>query len=309
MAVVRQQHPTIERRERERHRERRRVGERVVPRGLVLHDVVGDAAEALGDLHRLAVLRAVAVHAERRLVGEVGRFDDQLFTLPVGTRVAQVLRNLLIDMRATVRVEETRVGQHLVAERDDAGSLHDAVAVAVDDAQDRAADAAGDAALIEREVVPGVERARAIGPAWHGATLHGGQNLGHASVGRIDEETRLREGAPRVVEPERALHARVASLGRGRDLCPADALRAASSRYRGGGPAGAACAGAACAGAAGAAPPRAPRPAPPRPPPPPASDMSASSLDHTPCRSGSPQHGAIYYSWGNTCSHGCVFIY
>jgi hypothetical protein len=48
---------------------------------------------------------------------------------------------------------------HLVAEGHHARRLHDAVAVAVDDAQHRADDAARDAAVVEREVLERVERA------------------------------------------------------------------------------------------------------------------------------------------------------
>src|SRR5215203_400826 len=96
-------------------------------------------------------------------------------------------------MGTAVRVEHPCVGQHFVRERDDARSLNDSVAVAVDDLEDRAADAAGNASLIEREVLRSVERAWAVGTSRHRAALYRRQNLRHPTVRRIDEQTGLRE--------------------------------------------------------------------------------------------------------------------
>jgi phosphoserine phosphatase len=91
-------------------------------------------------------------------------------------------------------------------------------AVAVDDLQDGTADAARNAALIQREVGRRVERAGTVGAAWHRAALDGRQDLRHATVRRIDEQARLREGASRVVEPERGLRRRIALVGGTADL-------------------------------------------------------------------------------------------
>ena len=78
------------------------------------------------------------------------------------------------DVRAAVGVEDARVVDHLVADGHHARRLHDAVAVAVDDAQHRADDAARDAAVVEREVLGGVERAVAErAPVARGAALLG----------------------------------------------------------------------------------------------------------------------------------------
>src|SRR5215212_6855298 len=43
-------------------------------------------------------------------------------------------------------------------------------------------------------------------------------NVGHPAVGRVHEQARLGERAPGVVEPERAVHSGVASLGGGANL-------------------------------------------------------------------------------------------
>ena len=52
-------------------------------------------------------------------------------------RVAEVLADALVDVRPAVRVDDARVVDHLVADGHHARRLHDAVAVAVDHAQDR----------------------------------------------------------------------------------------------------------------------------------------------------------------------------
>ena len=71
----------------------------------------------------------------------------------------------LADVRSAVGVDDPRVVDHLVAERHHARRLHDAVAVAVDDAEHRADDAARDAAVVEREVLGRVERTVTEGAA------------------------------------------------------------------------------------------------------------------------------------------------
>ena len=110
------------------------------------------------------------------------------------------------DVRAPVGVEDARVVDHLVADGHHARRLHDAVAVAVDDAQHRADDAARDAAVVEREVLRGLERPvaeRAL--VARGAALLGlGGERGRAAVGRIDDDRRLAEGATGEIAAEGA---------------------------------------------------------------------------------------------------------
>src|SRR5262249_52973685 len=67
-------------------------------------------------------------------------------------------------------------------------------------------DSAGDAAVIQREVVDGVERPVAEGAAVarRAPLFRLGREAGLPAVWRIDDERRLPEGALRVVVPERA---------------------------------------------------------------------------------------------------------
>ena len=62
-------------------------------------------------------------------------------------------------MRPAVEGHDARLVDHLVADRDQARGLHDLVAVVVDDRQDRAGDAARDAAVVEAAIGVGIGRA------------------------------------------------------------------------------------------------------------------------------------------------------
>ena len=112
----------------------------------------------------------------------------------------------LPDVRTAVGVEEARVVDHLVADRDHAGRLDDAVAVAVDDAHHRSDDAARDAAVVQGEVLRRVERPvaeRAL-VARCAALLRFGRERRRSAVGRIDDERGLAERTPGEVTTERA---------------------------------------------------------------------------------------------------------
>src|SRR5688572_21231270 len=113
-------------------------------------------------------------------------------TLPARARVTEILVNRRADMFTPIGVENARVGQHLRRERDYAWRLDDPVAVAVDHAKDRARNAARDAAFVEREVLPSVQRARAVRAAWHLAFLLVHLDGRQTSVRRIHDQSRLR---------------------------------------------------------------------------------------------------------------------
>ncbi len=172
------------------------------------------------------------------------------------------------DVRPPVGVEDARVVDHLVADRHHARRLHDAVAVAVDDAQHRADDAAGDAAIVEREVLRCVERtvAERAAVARCAALLGLGRDRRLPAVGRVDDERGLAERASCEVAAERADGVLARSGRRLRLLLPRRPLFVALieplPRVCG------RCSGMPC----------------------------VSSLDHTPCRSGSPHgvFGAVY---------------
>ncbi len=109
---------------------------------------------------------------------------------------------------AAVERNHARVVHHLVADHDRVGGLHDAEAVAVEHGK-HAADAARDAAVVEREILEAVER-----PGAEGADAEGGLLLGEAglrqpreaAVGRFDDERGVAEGAdPEFVPQERFL--------------------------------------------------------------------------------------------------------
>src|SRR5688572_8013271 len=120
MAVVRQQHAAVERCQRKRDGERLLVGHRIVVGRLVLNDVLGHTAEAFGDHHLRAVPHAVAVDADRRLVGKVRRLDDEFLAFPARARIAEILANRRADVFAPIGVEDARVWEHLGRERDHA---------------------------------------------------------------------------------------------------------------------------------------------------------------------------------------------
>src|SRR6476660_3092107 len=82
VAGVRKDAVAVERRERERYRPWPLVRLRIVDRHLVLHDVFRDSLQAFGELQLRAVPVAVAVHADRRLIREVRRLDDELVAFP-----------------------------------------------------------------------------------------------------------------------------------------------------------------------------------------------------------------------------------
>src|SRR4030095_14156439 len=81
------------------------------------------------------------------------RLDDQRVTFPPSARVAEVLTSAVVDVRTPVGVDDARVVNHLVADRHHARRLHDAVAAAVDDANERPPDAPRDAAAVVVEIV------------------------------------------------------------------------------------------------------------------------------------------------------------
>src|SRR5262245_30351215 len=107
-------------------------------------------------------------------------------------------------MRTSIGIDDARIVNHLVADRHHARRLHDAVAVAVDHANDRSPDAARDAAVVVGEVVEGVERAIAERPTIAAARalerLRQGLRLN--AVRGVDDVSGLTEGAPGEVAAE-----------------------------------------------------------------------------------------------------------
>src|SRR4029079_10705661 len=112
--------------------------------------------------------------------------------------------NAVVDVRTSISVDDARVVNHLVADRHHARRLHDAVAVAVDHADDRSPDAARDAAVVVGEVVEGVERAIAERPTVAAARAleRLRQWLRLNAIWRIDDVRGLTKGAPGEVAAE-----------------------------------------------------------------------------------------------------------
>ena len=157
------------------------------------------------DLHLVAVPQTVAIQTDAGLVGQVRGFDDQLVAEPPSARIAEVLPNRLIEVRPAIRVEDAWVVNHLVADRHHARRLHDAVAVAIDDTQHGADDAASDAAIVQQKSSgvlkgpsPNVPRSRGA-RRWLAAA-----DRRLPAVRRIDDERGLAERTARVVATERA---------------------------------------------------------------------------------------------------------
>ena len=165
------------------------------------------AREPLDDLHVGAVAQAVAVQADARLIGEVRRLDDQRVAFPVAARVAHVLADLRADVRPSIERNDAGVVHHLVADRHFVRRLHDPVAVAVDDREDRSDDAARDAAVVVGEVRRALERPVAEGAAVaRGPTRFGERRQRRQLAVAIDDQRGLIERLlePRVVVAERA---------------------------------------------------------------------------------------------------------
>src|SRR5688572_30769134 len=68
VAFVGQEHAAVERRQRNRDRERLLVGDRIIHGQLILDDVVGDALQPFGQLHPVAVAQPVAIGADAGLI-------------------------------------------------------------------------------------------------------------------------------------------------------------------------------------------------------------------------------------------------
>ena len=113
-------------------------------------------------------------------------------------RVAHVLLDRAVDVRAVVEMDDPRVVDHLVGHGHLGRALRDPDAVAVDRRQHRAEEPARDAAVVEREVLELVERSRPEGAdARDGlrARLAGRGELGDAAVRRLDDERAVAEDA------------------------------------------------------------------------------------------------------------------
>ena len=155
---------------------------RVFDRHLIAQGVGVHAPEPLGQ-HQLVARAAV-----RRAAVEVGGADHQRVTLPVRAGVAEVLAQMRRQGRTAVDRHHARLVDHLVADRDIAGALHQPGVGVVDGGIDGVGHAAGDAAVVEGEVLVAVERA--VAEAAPDAALLARPRLGaerrHPSVGRID---------------------------------------------------------------------------------------------------------------------------
>src|SRR4030095_16327071 len=154
----------------------------------------------LDELHRPTVAEAVPVESDARLVGEVGRLDDERVAFPAPPCGASILPDVRAHMRTAVQWDDSRIVNHLVADHDFVRRLQNPVAVPVDHRHDRANDPAGDAAVVQREALRIVERAFTEGslvsrrPSFLGFRRDG-WNL---AVRGLDDERRLPE---RLVEP------------------------------------------------------------------------------------------------------------
>ena len=167
---------------------------------LVVDLIAPYAREALGDHQRVADARAAPVDGDAaRPRIEVPGLDHEGVAVPAPARDAHPRLDLGRRMRPPVERHDTRLVDHLVADRHPARALHDLVAVVVDDRQDRAGDAARDAAVVEAaiEIGVGLTPVQFFAPRRLGvalcllASLRLRGKRGHPAVGRIDDERRL----------------------------------------------------------------------------------------------------------------------
>src|SRR5206468_912544 len=77
--------------------------------------------------------------------------------LPAPSGIPHVEMKLLADVRPVVEWNHARLVDHLVADRDVAGTLHDVVRIAVNSRQHRAGQAASDTPVVEAEIKVAVE--------------------------------------------------------------------------------------------------------------------------------------------------------
>ena len=84
---------------------------------------------------------------------EVRRLDDERVAFPVAAARRPCTCGCVRRVRAAVERDDARFVNHLVADRHVARALHDLVRVAVDGRHHRAGHAAGDAAIVEAEVL------------------------------------------------------------------------------------------------------------------------------------------------------------
>jgi hypothetical protein len=157
---------------------RPRVRRGIVDRELVAQRVGVDAPQPLDEQQVFAVQGAVAVAAEPRAIGEVLGFDDERVAVEPAARVAHPHSDAGAGMRAAVERNHARFVDHLVADGDDAGRLHDLRAVPVDHGQHRADQAAREAAIVVREIrVRRRQAAVAASAAFRHALLTGRRQL------------------------------------------------------------------------------------------------------------------------------------
>ena len=222
---------------RQRHGEGARERGRIVDRVLVEQRVVVDAREALrqpqggAGPHRADDGRVEA----GRLIGEVGRLDDERITLPVAAGVAHPLPDAVGQVRAAVERHDARVVHHLVQDRDVVGGLEDLQVLVVARRHDRRSGVEAQEAALGQPAVLGAVGADAADAEAHGArrrdVLRVGRSAllrhprlqrGHAPVGGIDDQRRAAvvDHARAAVEPEVVVGADVAAGGQrlGADL-------------------------------------------------------------------------------------------
>ena len=126
------------------------------------------------------------------------RLDDERVAVPMAARVAVVLRHAVREMRPAVERNHARLVHHLVRDRDAVRALRDHDAVAVEHGAHAGAQAARDAAVVQREILERVERTRAeraVAGGSGGSRTSVGRQRRRAAVRGIDDERRETENA------------------------------------------------------------------------------------------------------------------
>ena len=129
--------------------------------------------------------------ANASFVREAAALDDERVAVPMAARVAVVLRYTVREMRPAVERNHTRLVHHLVGDRDVVRALRDHDAVAVEHGAHTGAQAARDAAVVQREILERVERTRAeraVAGGSGGSRTSVGCQRGRAAVRGIDDE-------------------------------------------------------------------------------------------------------------------------
>src|SRR6266850_1725505 len=151
---------------------------------------------------------AATVQADTRLVGEIGRLDDERVAFPMAARIAHICADVFSGMRTAVERNDAGLMNHLGENGHKPWTLHNLGSIAVDHGEYGARHTAGNAAIIQTSIFRTTGNALSDLLKFRLPLLCLSGERRHSPIRRIDNQRSLLGWSSRTLAPvSRRVHA------------------------------------------------------------------------------------------------------